>query len=87
LEAVLTKGAGILIELRGTAADVLFLMVTTCVADWVPTFTDPKASEVGDRVNAAPEVPVPVSATEKGEPAAVLVTTRDPLETTAAVGL
>jgi hypothetical protein len=87
LEAVLTKGAGILIELRGTAADVLFLMVTTCVADWVPTFTDPKASEAGERVNAAPEVPVPVSATEVGVLVPLLATTRVPVEDDAAVGL
>jgi hypothetical protein len=50
---------------------------------------DPNAIEAGDRVNAAPEVvvPVPVSATEAGVLVPLLLTTRVPEETPFAVGL
>ena len=73
LEAVLMKGAGTVIAPSGTAAEVLFLMESTWVAEVEPTLTDPKASEVGESVSAIAEVPVPVRAAENWELEALVV--------------
>jgi hypothetical protein len=88
LDAVLTKGAETVSEVSVTTPEVVFLIVTTWVAEVAPTLTVPKESEVGDsaRVDAVP-VPVPVSAMELGEPVPLLTTTSVPFEVPVAVGL
>ena len=68
-----------------TFAEPEFVSVTVCVA-LLPSVTEPKATLFGFAVSC-PCTPVPASATDAGDPAALLTIEIDPVAPPAAVGL